>query len=185
MSLSWRWTASPTLTNEVRGGFMRSDTSFLDSNEYPKFLLSATNLLFSNPVNTFLNQGRKINTYSIQDNATWLKGKHEIRLRLPGSDPARQSVQRRRHHAHLHAGHQQRQHHRADGGRSAGHPLFRPDHGEQSVREPGGNRQHGGADLQRDQHDFRLRPGRHQPAPADAQHLGRLRAGQVEACGRT
>ena len=25
-----------TLTNEVRGGFMRSDTAFLDSNEYPK-----------------------------------------------------------------------------------------------------------------------------------------------------
>ena len=43
LSLSWRWTASPTLTNEVRGGFMRSDTSFLDSNEYPKYLLSATN----------------------------------------------------------------------------------------------------------------------------------------------
>ena len=29
-------------------------------------------------MNTFLNQGRKTNTYSIQDNATWLKGKHEI-----------------------------------------------------------------------------------------------------------
>jgi Carboxypeptidase regulatory-like domain len=78
LSLSWRWTASPTLTNEMRGGFMRSDTAFLDSNDYPKSLLSATNLLFSNPVNTFLNQGRKVDTYSIQDNATWLKGKHEI-----------------------------------------------------------------------------------------------------------
>ncbi len=78
LSLSWRWTASPTLTNELRGGFMRSDTSFLDSNDYPTSILSATNLLFSNPVNTFLNQGRKVNTYSIQDNATWLKGRHEI-----------------------------------------------------------------------------------------------------------
>ncbi|MEO8592095.1 MAG: TonB-dependent receptor [Candidatus Solibacter sp.] len=78
LSLAWRWTASPTLTNEVRGGFMRADTSFLDSNEYPKVLLSATNLLFSNPVNTFLEQGRKVNTYSVQDNANWMKGKHEI-----------------------------------------------------------------------------------------------------------
>ena len=76
LSLSWRWTASPTLTNEVRGGFMRADTAFVDSNTYPASIVAG--LLFSNPVNTFLNQGRKVNTYSIQDNATWLKGKHEI-----------------------------------------------------------------------------------------------------------
>ncbi|MEO8370631.1 MAG: TonB-dependent receptor [Candidatus Solibacter sp.] len=82
LSLSWRWTASPTLTNEVRGGFMRSDTAFLDSNEYPKAIVAG--LLFSNPVNTFLNQGRKVNTYSVQDNATWLKGKHEIAFGFQG-----------------------------------------------------------------------------------------------------
>ncbi len=76
LSLSWRWTASPTLTNEVRGGFMRSNTSFLDSNKYPSTIVSG--LLFSNPVNTFLNQGRAVNTYNYQDNATWLKGKHEV-----------------------------------------------------------------------------------------------------------
>ncbi|HWQ54018.1 MAG TPA: TonB-dependent receptor [Bryobacteraceae bacterium] len=84
LALSWRWTASPTLTNEVRGGFMRSDTAFLVSNEYPKFLLSATNLLFSNPVNTFLNQGRKVNTYSLQDNANWIKGRHEVSFGFQG-----------------------------------------------------------------------------------------------------
>ena len=50
----------------------------MDSNDYPKYLLSATNLLFNSPVNTFLNQGRMTNTYSIQDNATWMKGKHEV-----------------------------------------------------------------------------------------------------------
>ena len=57
---------------------MRSNTSFVDSNDYPKFLLSPTNLLFNSPVNTFMNQGRMTNTYSIQDNATWMKGKHEF-----------------------------------------------------------------------------------------------------------
>ena len=41
LSLSWRWTASATLTNELRGGYMRSDTSFLDSNQYPSSILSA------------------------------------------------------------------------------------------------------------------------------------------------
>ena len=76
LAASWRWTASPTLTNEVRGGYMRSNSSFLDSNDYPKSIVAG--LLFSSPVNTFMNQGREVNTYSIQDNATWLKGKHEI-----------------------------------------------------------------------------------------------------------
>ncbi len=84
LSLSWRWMASATFTNELRGGFMRSDTSFLDSNQYPAAILSATNLLFSNPVNTFLNQGRKVNTYNIQDNANWLRGKHELSFGFQG-----------------------------------------------------------------------------------------------------
>ena len=76
LALSWRWTASPTLTNEMRGGFMRSDTSFLDADPYSKQLVGG--LLFSSPVNTFLNQGRKVNTYNAQDNATWLRGRHEF-----------------------------------------------------------------------------------------------------------
>ena len=76
MSLGWRWTASPTLTNEARGGFMRSDTGFYNGNDYPKFQLSG--LLFSNPVNTFMEQGRFTNTYNFQDNANWLKGKHQV-----------------------------------------------------------------------------------------------------------
>jgi hypothetical protein len=76
LSLAWRTTPTATLTNELRGGFMRADTAFIDSNKYPSSIVSG--LLFSSPVNTFLNQGRQVNTYSLQDNATWLKGKHEI-----------------------------------------------------------------------------------------------------------
>jgi hypothetical protein len=76
MSLSWRWMAAPTLTNELRGGFLRSDTAFVDSNSYAKFLVGG--LIFSNPNNTFLNQGRKTNTYNIQDNANWSHGRHEV-----------------------------------------------------------------------------------------------------------
>jgi len=82
LSLSWRWTASPTLTNEVRGGFMRADTAFLDSNSYSKSIVAG--LLFSSPVNTFLNQGRKVNTYNYQDNANWLKGRHELAFGFQG-----------------------------------------------------------------------------------------------------
>jgi len=76
LGLSWRWTASSTLTNELRGGFARANASFLDSNEYPKSIVAG--LLFSNPVNTFLNQGRQTNTYHIQDNANWIRGKHRV-----------------------------------------------------------------------------------------------------------
>ncbi|MBZ5727529.1 MAG: TonB-dependent receptor [Acidobacteriia bacterium] len=76
LALSWRWTMSPTLTNELRGGFMRADTAFVDSNKYPSAIVGG--LMYSNPVNTFMNQGRKVNTYNIQDNANWMKGRHEL-----------------------------------------------------------------------------------------------------------
>jgi hypothetical protein len=76
LSLAWRWMASPTLTNELRGGFLRSNTAFVDSNEYAKFLVGG--LVFNNPNNTFLNQGRQTNTYNFQDNANWSHGRHDI-----------------------------------------------------------------------------------------------------------
>jgi hypothetical protein len=82
MSLAWRWTASAALTNELRGGFVRADPSFVGSNPYPKFQVGTAggiiNGVFTDPVNTFLNQGRKVNTYNIQDNANWVRGKHQI-----------------------------------------------------------------------------------------------------------
>lgn len=84
LALSWRWTASPTLTNELRGGFMRADTAFVDSNEYSKSILATAGLLFSSPANTFLNQGRKVNTYNLQNNANWLKGKHQVSFGYQG-----------------------------------------------------------------------------------------------------
>ncbi|MBZ5585805.1 MAG: TonB-dependent receptor [Acidobacteriia bacterium] len=76
LSLAWRWNATPTLTNEVRAGFARTQGNFLDSNEYPKSIVGG--LLFSNPVNTFMNQGRQTNSYPIQSNANWSKGTHQI-----------------------------------------------------------------------------------------------------------
>jgi hypothetical protein len=76
MSLAWRWTASPTLTNEARFGFSRDSGLFVVSNKYPSSIVGG--LLFTNPIDTYMNQGRNpVNTHA-QDNATWLKGKHEI-----------------------------------------------------------------------------------------------------------
>lgn len=76
LSAAWRWVAAPTLTNELRGGFNLGPGNFNVSNDYPKYLLAS--LAFSNPTNTFLKQGRDTNTFTLQDNASWLKGKHEV-----------------------------------------------------------------------------------------------------------
>ena len=76
LSLAWRWTASPTLTNELRGGFNLGPSKFNTRDQSQKYLLSG--LIFDSPVNTFLRQGRDTDTYTIQDNANWIKGKHQI-----------------------------------------------------------------------------------------------------------
>lgn len=75
-SIGWRTTFSPTLTNELRGGFALSPTAFLRDGANPAVLFTGTT--FTNPVNAFLPQGRNTNTYSINDNASWIKGKHDI-----------------------------------------------------------------------------------------------------------
>ena len=139
MSLAWRWAASPTLTNELRGGFLRSDTSFLNSNQYTKFLVGG--LVFTSPINTFMQQGRKVNTYNVQDNATWSRRKHEIAFGFQGQICDRCAVQRRRNHPDLHARDQRRQSERADRRRSARYPHERPDRRQQSIREPRRDRQ--------------------------------------------
>ncbi|MEZ5403838.1 MAG: TonB-dependent receptor [Bryobacteraceae bacterium] len=75
MSLGWRWTGSPTLTNEVRFGFLLSPSKFTATG-IPSAQIGGT--IFTNPVNDFMPQGRYTNTYSIQDNASWLRGRHEF-----------------------------------------------------------------------------------------------------------
>ena len=78
LSLAWRFTATPTMTNEVRFGFMLASPYFTDSGQYPTYQLGG--LLFTNPVNTFMNQGRNTNTYMLQDNANWVHGKHQVQF---------------------------------------------------------------------------------------------------------
>jgi hypothetical protein len=76
LSLSWRWAVSPRFTNELRGGFARTNGTFDDSNSYPKQMVAG--LLFSSPANTFFEQGRETNHYPVQNNAFWIMGKHQI-----------------------------------------------------------------------------------------------------------
>lgn len=79
LSLVWRATLTPTLTNEVRGGFLRSPSIFGRADAIPGAIVNPTaTTIFTLPTNSFLSQGRRTRTYSIQDNANWLKGKHDI-----------------------------------------------------------------------------------------------------------
>lgn len=76
VSGTWRWTPSGTLTNELRGGFNLAPAKFINAQTPPSFF--AAGLVFSNPYETLLNQGRKVNTYNLMDNANWIKGKHQF-----------------------------------------------------------------------------------------------------------
>lgn len=80
MALSWRWTPTSRLTNEVRGGFNRTYGYFLNQEKDPPYYLSG--LAFSDPVNSFNDQGRTTNTYNILDDAAYQKGRHSIQFGL-------------------------------------------------------------------------------------------------------
>ena len=76
LSTTWRWTPSARLTNELRGGLTLSPGDFLTSQQFGPYLI--TGLIFSNPVNEFMAQGRATNTYQISDNVAYQRGKHFI-----------------------------------------------------------------------------------------------------------
>jgi hypothetical protein len=78
LSVAWRTSPSPNLTNELRGGWFKSDPAFLRTVPEPAFFLIPT--LISNPEVTFEPQGRSAGTYSIQDNADYLWGNHSFRF---------------------------------------------------------------------------------------------------------
>ena len=82
VSLSWRSAPRATLTNELRGGFLRATVPFQITTGFPSFL--ASGLAFSNPVNTYQGNGRNTNTYSVQDNASWVKGRHSVAFGFQG-----------------------------------------------------------------------------------------------------
>jgi Carboxypeptidase regulatory-like domain/TonB dependent receptor len=75
-SANWRWSPTATLTNEVRGGGNLTINPFVVGGTPPPFFV--TGAIMTNPVNTFLPQGRDTNTYNLQDNANWIHGKHSV-----------------------------------------------------------------------------------------------------------
>lgn len=82
LSLKWRWVASPTMVNSFVGGFNLAPALFATSNEPPQFFVG--NLLFSNPENTFMQQGRNTNTFNLNNTTSWVKGKHNASFGYQG-----------------------------------------------------------------------------------------------------
>ncbi|MCA1626003.1 MAG: TonB-dependent receptor, partial [Acidobacteria bacterium] len=78
LSLTYRRIITPSLVNELRGGFFNSDVLFFRGSPAPANLFSLP--LVSNPENTEFDQGRVVRTYNIQDNVDWIVGKHNIRF---------------------------------------------------------------------------------------------------------
>jgi len=78
VSVGWRWNPTPRLVNELRGGFNYAPALFLGNTKFGSYLLGG--LLFNNPVNTFRDQGRYTNTYSLNDNASYIRGNHSIQF---------------------------------------------------------------------------------------------------------
>jgi hypothetical protein len=82
LSTTWRWTASPTFTNEARGGMNIAPAVFTSSETFGNQIFALP--LVSNPVNTFRSQGRYTDTFNWQDNATWVKNRHTLQFGYQG-----------------------------------------------------------------------------------------------------
>ncbi len=78
VAISWRWTPTARLTNELRGGFNLTYGYFLSSQQFGSYYL--TGMLFSDPVNEFQPQGRNTNTYNLSDDAAYQRGRHYIQF---------------------------------------------------------------------------------------------------------
>ncbi len=75
---TWRWNPVSNFTNELRGGFNLAPGLFNARTPYPAYLLTVP--LITNPVNTFMPQGRYTDTYNVQNNSSWFKGKHSFQF---------------------------------------------------------------------------------------------------------
>ena len=75
-SVAYRWSPAPTITNELRFGGNLATAPFDVDGTPPSALVGGT--IFTNPVNSFQPQGRHVKTYTIQDNANWVRGNHTV-----------------------------------------------------------------------------------------------------------
>jgi hypothetical protein len=81
---AYRMSPSPSFTNEVRGGYQRSEPFFQATNDPLNLPFLVSGLPITNPEPSFQSQGRNTSYYNIQDNATWTRGNHSIKFGAQG-----------------------------------------------------------------------------------------------------
>jgi hypothetical protein len=78
LSLGWRWSPDPFLSNELRGGFNLVPGDFRTTENRAEPLISG--FLYTNPTVNFDPQGRYTDTFNLSDNVSWLLGNHSFRF---------------------------------------------------------------------------------------------------------
>ncbi|MET0645826.1 MAG: TonB-dependent receptor [Pyrinomonadaceae bacterium] len=76
LSTAWNWTVSPTLNNELRFGFFKTDPNFSTAELSRAY--QVTFPLITDPEQNFQPQGRDVATYEIINNASKVWGSHFI-----------------------------------------------------------------------------------------------------------
>jgi hypothetical protein len=77
---AWQMTPSASFSNEVRGGYQRSEPFFLSTTDPRSLPFLLTIPLATNPEPSFQSQGRNTSYYNIQDNASYTRGNHSLRF---------------------------------------------------------------------------------------------------------
>jgi hypothetical protein len=86
LSFTWRSNPKPTLTNELRGGFNFAPGTFGYNANISPYLIGGT--IYSSPDPTVdaanqtatLPQGRNTRTWTVLDNASWIRGRHTLKF---------------------------------------------------------------------------------------------------------
>ena len=78
LSVGWRSNPRPNLTNEMRFGLNRAPALFISTEDFGNSIIGGT--VFSTPVATFRSQGRFTNTYNFHDNASYVRGAHNVQF---------------------------------------------------------------------------------------------------------
>jgi hypothetical protein len=81
-STAWRYSPTAHFTNEVRGGINFAPATFSFNGALPPYTIGGTVFSSPDPVANaaILAQGRDTRTYAVQDNATWVHGRHELKF---------------------------------------------------------------------------------------------------------
>lgn len=78
-SFAWNWTPTASLNNELRFGFNNYNVGFFTNEQFAGGF-RVTFPLITDPIQNSLPQGRKADNYEVINNATWVKGGHQVRF---------------------------------------------------------------------------------------------------------